>query len=237
MAKFCPNCGEELKDGADVCVKCGKIVNERISSNGVINRASLKEAAKAKLNNNLWNLLIPLLVVMLVSFVSGFISGMFEEDSMLGLVVTLILELVSLPLSVGVIAYFLNFIRGKEYSVNDLVKYYGMFGPVLAISLLVGVLVCLWSILFVIPGIIAALSYSMVFYIFVDNPDINAMDALSESKRLTNGYKLDYFMFILSFIGWFLLVLFTFGIAIIYVGPYVSVSTAMYYEELKKIKG
>ncbi len=243
MAKFCTNCGAELKEGADVCVKCGKLINESGSKagdyndNGVINRAKLKEAAKSKLNNNLWNLLIPMLIVALIGFVGGVISGIFGEDSLAGAVVSILVELATLPISVGVIYYYLNFIRGKSYSLNDLIKYYSKFLPIFAISMLVGIFTFLWTLLFIIPGIIAAISYSMVYYIVADNPDIDVMEAIKESKRLTNGYKGDLFVFMLSFIGWYLLVGITFGIAIIYVGPYVSVSQAMYYEELKKIKG
>ena len=86
------------------------------------------------------------------------------------------------------------------------------------------------------PGVIAYLSYSFCNYILVDNDDMNVMEILAESKRLTDGYKGDIFLFILSFVGWYLLSIFTFGIVFIYVIPYSSVSYAMYYEELKRLK-
>ena len=65
---------------------------------------------------------------------------------------------------------------------------------------------------------------------------MSIMEILRESKRLTYGYKADIFLFGLSFLGWYLLSVFTMGIAFIYVIPYTLVASAMYYEELKKIK-
>lgn len=94
----------------------------------------------------------------------------------------------------------------------------------------------LWSILFIIPGIIAALSYSMVYMLYADDQSSTAMDYLDQSKELMHGYKWNYFVFGLSFLGWELLSVLTFGILLIWVLPYYTVAEVMYYDELKKIK-
>ena len=77
----------------------------------------------------------------------------------------------------------------------------------------------------------------MAFYIWIDETKTDTMEVIKESKRMMDGYKWDYFVFGLSFIGWILLVVITFGIAAIYVMPYMTVAQAMYYDELKAIKG
>ena len=92
----------------------------------------------------------------------------------------------------------------------------------------------LWSLLFIVPGVIKGYSYSQVKYIIHDNPNLNSRDARKMSEIMTKGYKSDLFVLDLSFIAWYLLVACTAGIAIIYVTPYVETTKAMYYENLKK---
>ncbi|MDR3594033.1 DUF975 family protein [Clostridium sp.] len=70
----------------------------------------------------------------------------------------------------------------------------------------VGVITLLYSILLVIPGVIAMIKYSMTFFIWVDNPNISVSEAIDKSVDMTSGHKLEIFKLILSFIGWFLLI-------------------------------
>ena len=105
---------------------------------------------------------------------------------------------------------------------------------ILLVEILVGIMVFLFSLLLVIPGIIKALAYSMAGFIVVDT-DLEAKDVLKKSKEMMNGYKWDYFVFGLSFIGWFILVPFTIGILLIWLIPYMLVSMALYYEKLKEL--
>lgn len=73
----------------------------------------------------------------------------------------------------------------------------------------------------------------MSFYILADNPDMTAGEALKESMRITKGHKGQLFVLGLSFIPWYLLGMITFGIAFIYVVPYISTTIANFYKELK----
>ena len=91
----------------------------------------------------------------------------------------------------------------------------------------------LWSLLFVIPGIIATYSYSMSFYILRDNPDMDANAARKASIEMMKGNKWKLFCLELSFIGWMLLSMLTFGILLLWVGPYMETAKAAFYEELK----
>ena len=101
--------------------------------------------------------------------------------------------------------------------------------------LLRGVYTFLWSLLFLIPGIVKSYAYSMVPYIIYENPNLTAKQAIALSCKLTDGYKWDLFILDLSFIGWNLLSAITGGIlGILYVYPYMGVTHATVYEHLKQ---
>ena len=98
---------------------------------------------------------------------------------------------------------------------------------------MIAIFTCLWSLLFIIPGIIKAISYYMAYFVLADNPELSAKEALDESKRITSGHIGDLFVLYLSFISWVLLGAITCGLALIYVVPYMQTTMANYYLELK----
>ena len=99
--------------------------------------------------------------------------------------------------------------------------------------LLMNLFIFLWSLLLIIPGIIKAFSYSMTRFIIAENPEIDPLTAISRSQELMRGHKMDLLMLYLSYIGWYLLGLITFGIAIIYITPYVEVAVTNFYIEIR----
>ena len=88
-------------------------------------------------------------------------------------------------------------------------------------------------LLLIIPGIIAALSYSMTFYILADDNSIGAMDAIKKSKKMMDGYKWKYFCLGLRLLGWALLCVLTLGIGFLWLIPYAQVSVAKFYDDVK----
>jgi len=94
--------------------------------------------------------------------------------------------------------------------------------------------ILLWSLLLIIPGIIAALSYSMTFYILADDNSIGAMDAINKSKKMMYGYKWKYFCLGLRFLGWAILCILRLGIGFLWLSPYVHVSVTKFYEDIKE---
>lgn len=98
--------------------------------------------------------------------------------------------------------------------------------------LLVGLFTFLWSLLFVIPGIIKMFSYAMTPYIIADHPDIDAIKAIDESRRMMHGHKAELFFLRLSFIGWFILGMIT-VVGFIFVLPYYQTAEANFYLELR----
>lgn len=93
--------------------------------------------------------------------------------------------------------------------------------------------VFLWSLLFFIPGIVKAFSYSQMFFILAENPKIGVAKAMRISKVLTKGYKADLFVMGLSFLGWNLLSMFTLGILQLWLQPYEYMSFTNAYKSLK----
>lgn len=97
-----------------------------------------------------------------------------------------------------------------------------------------------WTMLFIIPGIIKSYSYSQAYYIYKDCVDKGQtsersfVDYITMSRQLMDGHKFEYFVLQLSFIGWWLLVLFTAGLAAFWVVPYQNATMMAYYDNLTK---
>ena len=102
----------------------------------------------------------------------------------------------------------------------------------IVLNLLIIIFTFLWSLLFVIPGIIKGISYSQSYFILAENPDMTASEALNESKRIMDGHKWEYFVLQLSFLGWTILASFTFGILFIWLVPYMECTLVNYYHKL-----
>lgn len=100
------------------------------------------------------------------------------------------------------------------------------------LMLLQSIRIMLWSLLLIVPGIVAFYAYRMAFFIKADRPELSAWKVLAESKRMMYGHKWRLMCLDASFIGWLLLVLVTCGIALLFVSPYMGVTYAAFYEDL-----
>lgn len=137
------------------------------------------------------------------------------------------------PLSVGVRFLFLDVARGAAVrfeTIGEAFKHYGRY--IIAI-IIVGILTFLWTLLFIVPGIVKALSYSMTYFIMRENPDMSGNEARKESMRMMAGHKAELFWLWLSFFGWAILCLLTLCIGFLWLSPYVRTSVAKFWEALK----
>ena len=135
--------------------------------------------------------------------------------------------------SVGWRLYCLRASREEDTgSFETLFVCFRQFWRFLLAQLLIELFVMLWTFLFIIPGIIAAYSYSQTFYIMLDHPDMSPTEAIRASKQLMRGHKFEYFSLQLSFFGWAFLSMFTFGLLDIWLQPYMQVTFAGYYNAL-----
>lgn len=137
------------------------------------------------------------------------------------------------PMTVGLSFCFINMVRYVNMRIEDVFEGFKKFGTSFLAYLLMGIFTFLWSLLLIVPGIIAGLSYAMTPYIINDNPGISATDAIRLSKEMMKGFKWKLFLLQLSFIGWGILSLFTCFVGLLWLIPYVMLSEANFYENLR----
>lgn len=136
------------------------------------------------------------------------------------------------PLELGAIVFFLTFIRGGQAEIGMLFIGFRRFANALGAYLLVALFTLLWTLLLIVPGIIAALSYGMTFYILADDPRVGPLEAIRRSKELMRGRKWKLFCLGLIFFLLSLLCVLTLGIGFIWLWPYMSATYARFYDDL-----
>ncbi|MDE7191144.1 MAG: DUF975 family protein [Clostridia bacterium] len=136
------------------------------------------------------------------------------------------------PITLGTSIIALNVARDKDVEVGMLFKGFNDFTRSLVLYITNNILIALWTLLFFIPGIIKTFSYSMSYYILIDNPNLTANEARKKSMELMKGNKWRLFCLEFSFIGWLLLSVLTFGILMFWVAPYMEVARAKFYMSL-----
>jgi len=134
----------------------------------------------------------------------------------------------------GFAGYSLRRIRGEEIRLTNIFEGFNHFFPSLLLYILTALFVFLWSLLLIIPGIVKGLGYSMAFYIMRDDPSIKPLEALRKSQLMMKGYRLKYLLLSLSFIGWAFLAFLTLCIGYFWLYPYIYLSTANFYENVKQ---
>ena len=173
---------------------------------------------------------IAIATFLIYALIIGIVKGSAETYTF----VNLILLLISGPLSLGVSKFTINISRNQEARIEQLFDGFTNFKTSLGAYLLTVLFTLLWTLLLIIPGIIAALSYSMTFYIIADDDSIGAMDAIDKSKKMMDGYKWKYFCLGLRIFGLALLCILTLGIGFLWLFPYASVSIAKFYDDIKE---
>ncbi|HEV3223355.1 MAG TPA: DUF975 family protein [Puia sp.] len=139
------------------------------------------------------------------------------------------------PLALGAAIFSLSISRGKEARLEQIIQGFNYFSTAFIAYLLIIVYVLLWTLLLIIPGIIAALGYSMTFYILADDPLCKPQDALNKSKSMMDGYKLKLFYLCLRFFLLALLCILTLGIGFLWLIPYINVTMAKFYDDIRGI--
>ena len=144
------------------------------------------------------------------------------------------ISIVTTMLGAGFIIFALRTLSGSGASYWNIFDGFGMFFRIIWLDILQTVFITLWSLLLVVPGIIAAYRYRLALYLLLDHPEMSAMDCIRESKRIMSGNKGQLFVLDLSFIGWWILA----GIPIVglfvrvWVVPYTQMTYALYYTTL-----
>jgi uncharacterized membrane protein len=140
--------------------------------------------------------------------------------------------LISGPMLVGTSIFSLAISRDSAPKFEQIFYGFKKFGVSLGAYLLFIIFVFLWALFLIIPGLIAAISYSMTFYLIADNDNVGPLEAIKKSKQMMYGYKWKYFCLGLRFLGWALLCILTLGIGFLWLIPYMNVSLAKFYDDL-----
>jgi uncharacterized membrane protein len=222
-------------------------------------RAELKEKAKKVLREIYWSALGVSIVIALAGGGSGggggnsgsrnsrnsynwnvhndgFINWQIVSIILLVFAVLIALRIfIGYALEVGGRRYF---VQSAQYRNNKGCFSFGFdqenYMGIVKTMLVTGILIFLWTLLLIIPGIIKAYAYRMVPYILADNPNIGVREAIALSCEMTRGHKFDMFVLDLSFIGWYLLGALALGIGVIFVMPYENATNAELYLVLRK---
>lgn len=140
---------------------------------------------------------------------------------------------ISGPLALGATMFWLAIARGEEAHLSLLFKGFDHFVNAFLAFLLMLIFILLWSLLLIVPGIIAGFSYAMTFFILADDPSLEGLEAIKRSKAMMKGNRMKLFLLSLRFIGWTLLCILTLGIGFLWLAPYMKVSSAKFYEDIK----
>ena len=202
-----------------------------------------KNAALGTLRGNWAPAVVCAIVYVLIAVViSMFQPSVATDDSVTGtqgamsLVYMLLYIFVMLPIILGMYQTFnVLYTEGDNKLTSNMFKLaFGTYGRNLAGMLLMFVFTLLWTLLFIIPGVIKAIAYSMTPYILKDYPELSPNQAINLSQKMMKGHKFDFFYLVLSFLGWALLCILTLGIGTLWLSPYVYTSFAAFYEDVKK---
>lgn len=193
-----------------------------------MNRAELKMAAKQQIKGKIGILFVITLVIAVISGIASFVLGLIPVVGSLAASI-----IVTPAFALSVVRIYLNVVKGNTPELNDAFTGFDDFWAAFKVTFLVGLFTFLWSLLFVIPGIIKSISYSMSMYVLAENKGKPALECIAESKKMTEGHKMELFVLALSFIGWAFVGAITFGIAYIWITPYMQATMTNAYNYLK----
>ena len=194
-----------------------------------MNRAELKAKAKERIKGKIGILFVITLIIGAISAVSGCLLGLVPGG---GLVATIV---ITPAFALSTARVYLMVSRGGNPAANDAFSGFDDFFSAFKVTLLTGLYIFFWSLLFLIPGIVKSYAYSMSLYILAENKGKSARECIKESMAMTDGHKMDLFVLDLSFIGWIYLGVLTLGIAYIWIIPYYNATRVNAYQSFKPV--
>jgi uncharacterized membrane protein len=136
------------------------------------------------------------------------------------------------PMLLGWSRFTLGLVRRQDPGIGVLFSGFDLFPTALAVQLYTALLVFLWSLLLVIPGIAAGLSFAATWYLLADDGSRQGVAAARRSREIMRGQRWRYFRLGLRFLGWFLVGFLTLGIAFLWIIPYYKAASALFYQNL-----
>lgn len=203
-----------------------------------MNRLAMKEKAKGVIKGKVFFSFIVVFLYGLMMSIPNTLSVIAQSGEnkallAVGSIISLVGIILLSPTRYGVILYFHNITNGREGKLEGyFIPYKEKFWQeMIKARLLANVYILLGTICFIIPGIYMAFKYSQIEYCFLENKQMKYNEAMNRSAEIMKNNKMELFVLYLSFIGWFLLALLTFGLILIYVQPYIEATALQFYYE------
>ena len=140
-----------------------------------------------------------------LSLVLSMVDTLAGDSGLLSTFLSILTTLLGMVLSAGFVLYCMAIRRGERAEFLTLFDGFSFVGKLIGLNIVMYFFITLWSMLFVVPGIIAAYRYRFALYNLYENPGISVFEALNMSKRQTYGYKSQLLMLDLSYLGWTML--------------------------------
>ena len=166
---------------------------------------TIRALARQALQGRWMESFILLIVVTAIEQVPVTILDQISSGGIVGMIAQVYSILIGGPLALGVSYYFLKLFRQRQGGLDDLKYGFNYAQKAIVLNLLIAIKTFLWAMLFVVPGIIAAIRYSMANYILADDPSKNPQQCIAESSAMMRGNKMNYAILMLSFLGWLIL--------------------------------
>ncbi len=162
------------------------------------------------------------------------LAGVLTISFVIALIFAFIAIFLGAVVSIGLCQYNMRLIDHENLDLGILFSNFNIWTKAVWLTVRRGIFVFLWTLLFIIPGVIKFYSYAMSFFIMAENPEISAGEAMDVSQKMMKGNKWRLFCLGLSFIGWDFLNLFTLGIGSLWLTPYKNAATAAFYDEISR---
>ncbi len=208
-----------------------------------ISRAEIKQKAKESLRGH-WPMAIGASVIIgAFAGILGYIGTLLDTPpttldelalyTASSFVQQIVMIAATAPLSMGVISFFIKLSRNQFVELAEVFsKFKTIWLKSIGLNLWIFLKTFLWSLLFVIPGIIASISYSMAYYIMAEDEQVGINQAVEISKAMMKGYKMQYFVLSLSFIGWAILCAIPCGLGFLWLMPYMQTTMSNFYNKV-----
>lgn len=195
-----------------------------------MNRVELKEWSKNKIKGNKWTIISVGLILLSLSSIGSYLS------SQAGIVVGILFDIVSAIFNVGAVVYMVSFINDIELKIDMLWSKFNNGGKIISTYITKIITIFLHTLLFIVPGIIKSYKLELVDFILADDNynNLSPTEIMNLSEKMMDGYKWDYFILKLSFIGWDILAIFTLGFLLIWLYPYQQVAFTKFLYDVKK---
>lgn len=194
--------------------------------------SEITKAAREALSGN-WLFAVSAVLIQCAISILIYIFQHFSNGFILGTISDLAPQIIAGPILLGFSFFYLKIIREDDPDIFLIFKGFERFFTAFCANLFISIFTTLWMILFIIPGIVKGYSYAMTFFIIADNPDMGALEAITESRKIMYGNRMRLFYLSGRFVGWSILCIFTFGLGFLLLVPYVAMSLACFYEDIR----